>query len=455
MLEIVFWVGLSVITMSYMTVWYFMALYTRRYDVVDTAWGLGFILVAWVSLALRANFGAVQVVSALLVSLWGLRLSSHIANRNWHKAADDHRYRELRAKWGGAEKRKAYTNIFLLQGVLMLVVSLPMVAIALTSSPAPTWGVYIGWAVWLSGIIIESMADYQLAHFLRQRPPASHQIMERGLWRFSRHPNYFGEVLAWWGAALVALSLGHWWGVLGAATITVLITKISGIPPLEKHYRGNKAYAAYAARTSVFVPLHPKKLAATKQAIIYVPGLGDHRSHGQRKVVELWRFWPVDHTEVVLMQWNQDEAFELKLSRLIARIDALNTQGYRVSLVGVSAGASAAVHAYAARPDTVHRVVCICGKLQRPETISPHTYRANPAFRESMYLLPASLEQLDNQQRRQILSIRPLADESVPPADTVIPGARTKTIPAFSHVISIAVAITLYSGMVVRFTRKS
>lgn len=192
-----------------------------------------------------------------------------------------------------------------------------------------------------------------------------------------------------------------------------------------------------------------------KQAIIYIPGLGDHHSRGQSRIVGLWRLWGVGRSEVIPMLWNRSETFELKLSRLLAQIDTLSAQGYRVSLVGVSAGASAVIHAYAERPNIVHRVVCVCGKLQHPETVSDSTYQANPAFKESMQLLPASLGRLDSPKRRQILSIRPLADESVPPADTIIPGAQAKTIPAISHTISIAVAITLYSGTIVRFTQKS
>lgn len=255
----IFWVGLGVITLSYMTLWYFVALYTKRYDVVDSAWGLGFVLIAWASLALRANFATVQVISAALVSLWGFRLFGHIANRNWRKKEDDHRYEALRAKWGSNEKRKAYTNVFLLQGVLLLVVSLPMIAIAFAEGTAANAGVYIGWLIWLAGIGIEALSDYQLAGFIKHRPKGSHAIMDTGLWRYSRHPNYFGEVTTWWGAAIVALSLGEWWGIVGAVVITLLITKISGIPPLEKHYDGNKAYEAYRRRTSVLVPLPRQK----------------------------------------------------------------------------------------------------------------------------------------------------------------------------------------------------
>ena len=254
---LVFCISLSVVILTYMTAWYGVALYTHRYDVVDSAWGIGFVLVAWVSLGLRANFGLLQLVSALFVSIWGFRLFAHIANRNWRKHEDDHRYQALRDAWGAAEKRKAYTNVFLLQGLLFAVISTPMVAIAF-SHRHPNAVSYIGWIIWLFGIAFEATADRQLATFLAHRPAGSHQIMNRGLWRYSRHPNYFGEVTTWWGAAVVACSAGGWWGIVGAVVITVLITKVSGIPPLEKHYAGNTAYAAYSRSTSVLFPLPPK-----------------------------------------------------------------------------------------------------------------------------------------------------------------------------------------------------
>lgn len=254
---LIFWTALLVLAVCYMTFWYGLALVTKRYDVVDSAWGLGFILIAWISLTLRANFGSLQVVSAGLVSLWGLRLFAHIANRNWRKNEDDHRYRELRVKWGASEQQKMYTNVFLLQGLLVVLVSTPMIALAFLHH-TPNILSYVGWAVWLFGIGFEAVADRQLATFLAHRPKNSHGIMSHGLWHYSRHPNYFGEVTAWWGAAIVAISVGGWWGTIGALTITLLITKISGIPPLEKHYAGDKNYEGYRKRTSVLIPLRPK-----------------------------------------------------------------------------------------------------------------------------------------------------------------------------------------------------
>jgi steroid 5-alpha reductase family enzyme len=257
MTGLTFWISLSLVVLLYMSLWYAVAIYTSRYDVVDSAWGIGFVVIAWVSIVLSKNYHPLTFISAGLVTIWGLRLFIHIANRNWRKHEDDHRYVTMRAKWGSAEKRKAYTNVFLLQGILLILVSTPMIAIA-RSSHTITLGVLIGWIVWLAGILFEGISDRQLASFLHRRESGSHELMCTGLWRYSRHPNYFGEVATWWGAGIVAISIGSWWGILGTAVITVLITKVSGIPPLEKHYAGNKDYQAYAKKTSVLIPLPPK-----------------------------------------------------------------------------------------------------------------------------------------------------------------------------------------------------
>jgi steroid 5-alpha reductase family enzyme len=255
---LVFWIALLGIVAIYMTAWYALALSTKRYDVVDSAWALGFILVAWVSLALRSNFGSLQVISALIVSVWGVRLFGHLAQRNWHRSTDDARYATLRTRWGTAANRKAYTNIFLLQGLLIVAISTPMITIAF-SRTQPNAVSYAGWAIWLLGIAFETIADRQLADFIRNRKANSHAILDKGLWRYSRHPNYFGEIVAWLGAAVVACGAREWWGMIGPVVITLLILKVSGIPLLERRHAHDKHYQAYQRKTSIFFPLPPRK----------------------------------------------------------------------------------------------------------------------------------------------------------------------------------------------------
>ena len=240
----------------YMTAWFGRALMLGRRDIVDSAWGLGFIVVAGSAFALRNNDSVWALLSLLLVTIWGVRLFLHITSRNWKKK-EDYRYAAMGELGSFKIWLKSYTNVFLLQGVLMILISLPVIAVMHTTNDPLTVLTVLGIGVWLAGIVFEAVGDYQLRQFIRIKK--KNEVMQSGLWRYSRHPNYFGEVAAWWGAAIVAVSFGQWWGVVGALLITVLITKISGIPHLEKRYADNAAFKKYAKKTSIFIPLPPKK----------------------------------------------------------------------------------------------------------------------------------------------------------------------------------------------------
>ncbi|MFA5004356.1 MAG: hypothetical protein WC498_03730 [Candidatus Saccharimonadales bacterium] len=190
-----------------------------------------------------------------------------------------------------------------------------------------------------------------------------------------------------------------------------------------------------------------------KHAVIYVPGLGDGRVGGRRALIATWRIYgvrPVVHQ----MNWADKQPFAVKLQSLLQHIDTLANNGYRVSLVGESAGASAAMAAYAARQDVVHRVVCICGKLRNPQTVHPNTYLRNPAFAESMAALPAALVGLGSEKLARVRSIHPLSDPTVPIGDTVIAGAESKTIPTIGHSNGIFLGDTLFSFLVVPFLKR-
>lgn len=244
----------SLVVLIYMTLWFVLALILKRRDIIDSAWGLGFIAVAITAFLQRNNESAVAAVALALVSLWGLRLFLHITSRNWKKK-EDYRYAQLGELKSAKFWLKTYTNVFLLQGVLMIAISLPVIAVMYSQNEPQYLVASIGAVIWLYGIIFESVGDFQLRQFIKAGKKG---VMNTGLWRFTRHPNYFGEITAWWGAAIVALSVDQWWGILGAFVITALITKISGIPLLEKRYENDKAYQAYAAKTSKLIPLPPK-----------------------------------------------------------------------------------------------------------------------------------------------------------------------------------------------------
>ena len=190
-----------------------------------------------------------------------------------------------------------------------------------------------------------------------------------------------------------------------------------------------------------------------KLHIIYVPGLGDFRIKSQKLALSTWQVYGVT-TEVCQMKWSDGQSFQPKLERILSRIDAAVAAGKPVAIVGTSAGASAALNAYALRKGQLKGVALICGKVLRPETISDYTYRANPAFRESMQRLDVSLPVLNDDDRARILSIHPFADQSVPVADTKLPGCREALVPTFGHAASIAATITIFSYKAVHFLRR-
>jgi len=243
---------LGIATLAYMTIWFVIARLSNRADIVDTAWGLGFVYVIWLAWRLWGSEGGVPLLIVLFVTAWGLRLAWHIFRRTIKKS-EDHRYAAYRKKWQDLFWLHTYTRIFLVQALLLLVICSSAIAGIISDQPAFTPLLVLGFLVWAVGIICEAVADYQLGQFVKTKKKG--EIMQAGLWRYSRHPNYFGEVASWWGAALVGLSLGQWWAVIGAAVITLLITKISGIPLLEKHYANNKAFQKYKKHTSVLIPL--------------------------------------------------------------------------------------------------------------------------------------------------------------------------------------------------------
>lgn len=186
--------------------------------------------------------------------------------------------------------------------------------------------------------------------------------------------------------------------------------------------------------------------------VIYVPGLGDHKTQGQQLVPRFWSVFGVKG-HYVPMHWSDKRPFGPKLQRLLDKIDDLAADGSRVSLVGTSAGASVVLLALATRPDRVAGVVCICGKINHPETIGRDRYIENPAFETSMNELQKMLPTIVAQYASRVMSIHPIYDGTVPVQDTVLPGAREKTIFAFGHAASILTALVCKSGTIIRFLK--
>ena len=253
-------ITITLTVLIYMIIWFLLAVMLKRRDVVDSAWGLGFIVVTWMAYSLRNNDNNLALLTAIFVTIWGMRLFLHITSRNWKKK-EDYRYAALGELNNVQFWLKTFLTVFVLQGVLMVAISLPVIAIMHTVEQPIVWLAILGFTFWAEGIITEGIADYQLRAFISRGQKG---IMQSGLWHYSRHPNYFGEITSWWGAALVAIAFGQWWGIIGAVIITVLITRISGIPLLEKRYANDKDYQKYAKDTPILIPNYAKDLKAPR-----------------------------------------------------------------------------------------------------------------------------------------------------------------------------------------------
>jgi len=246
------------IIFAYMTIWFFIAIAKKRNDVADIAWGPGFIVVALISLIIAGNISHRALIVSSLVLIWGVRLAVHIGNRHLGKP-EDARYAKWRKEWGKTFLIRSFLQVFMLQGILLIIVAIPIIMI-IVSPPSPiTILDILGIVIWLLGFSFETVSDRQLVRFLK-RSSGSGEIMTTGLWRYSRHPNYFGEVTLWWGIYFIALSVPNGWlSICGPLMITFLILKVSGIPMLEEAFRDNPDFQQYKQRTSAFIPLPPRK----------------------------------------------------------------------------------------------------------------------------------------------------------------------------------------------------
>ena len=248
----------AITILIFMTAVFVLAQLLKNNGIVDIAWGLGFIVVTAALFTREPGLYPAKALVTALVLVWGLRLATHISSRNWGKP-EDFRYAKMRQDWGRAVVVKSFFFIFMLQGLLMLIVSLPITVIF--SSPARPLGALevIGAVVFAAGFVFEVVGDRQLAAHIRN-PANKGRLMTRGLWSTTRHPNYFGEATLWWGIGLIALpSANGRIALLGPLTITLLLVFVSGVPLLERKYAGRPDWEAYKARTSMFVPWFPKK----------------------------------------------------------------------------------------------------------------------------------------------------------------------------------------------------
>ena len=250
--------SILLIVFCYATAWFVVSLIKKRNDVADIAWGIGYIILSTYVLVMKGPSPRAMLIYILIV-LWGLRLATHIAYRNKGKT-EDFRYKKWREEWGKSFYIRSFLQIYLLQGIVMLFIWSP-VFIVFNNPQKDLWLLdFIGVAAWCVGFFFEAVGDFQLLKFIKD--PKNHdKVMDRGVWRFTRHPNYFGEMTMWWGIFLIAISSGNGiFAIISPLTITYLLLCVSGIPMLESKYKGNAAYEAYQKKTSAFIPLPPKNI---------------------------------------------------------------------------------------------------------------------------------------------------------------------------------------------------
>ena len=226
-------------------------------SIVDISWGLGFATVATVLWIADDAKSSLDTLLWLMTLLWGLRLCLYLARRNLGHG-EDYRYVAMRKRWGPAFPLISFLTVYTLQGTLMWVVSLP---VQLSHRAEGSIGVLavIGAVLWAVGLYFEVVGDIQLSRF-KADPANQGKVLDTGLWRYTRHPNYFGDACVWWGIAIVACSVSVGvWGLIGAAVMNVLLLKVSGVALLERSLvRRKPEYQAYIDRTSAFIPRPPK-----------------------------------------------------------------------------------------------------------------------------------------------------------------------------------------------------
>lgn len=249
---------LALVTFIYMNFWFVISLIKKRNDVADIGWGLGFVLLAWTSLFLSGSFNLRGFIVSILVSVWGIRLAWHIYTRNKGNA-EDYRYLAWREAWKDWFYIRSYFQVYILQGIFMIVIATPVIVINReTGSPINLLDL-IGISVWIFGFVFEAVGDAQLAKHIHN-PKNKGKLIQTGLWKYTRHPNYFGEVTLWWGIWIIALSIAHGWiSIIGPITITFLILKVSGIPMLEEKMQKKPEFEEYKRKTSSFIPWFRKQ----------------------------------------------------------------------------------------------------------------------------------------------------------------------------------------------------
>lgn len=256
---IIFFTNLAII-MGFMTLVWVLSVIMKNASIVDIFWGLGFIFISLINFIRTDGFITRNILILILVGIWGLRLAVYIFIRNKGKG-EDPRYQNFRKKYGKNYWIISLFQVFYLQSVLLWIVSTPIQIGQASYTPAYLiWSDFIGIGIWLIGFLFETIGDIQLAIF-KSKDENKGKVFDKGLWKYTRHPNYFGESLIWWGIFFIAVSTPYGiYSIISPILITFLLLRVSGVTMLEKGIKKTKPeYEDYIKKTSSFFPWFPKK----------------------------------------------------------------------------------------------------------------------------------------------------------------------------------------------------
>lgn len=243
---------ISIVIFLFMLILFLVSLIMNDNSVADIGWGIGFIVVSFASLFQGGVLDLARIVMNILILLWGVRLSAHIYLRNRGKG-EDFRYNIWRQKWKFFILR-SFFQVFMLQGLIMLMISAPVWYVNFSEPAGLSFFAILGFIIFLAGFYFELKSDHELVIFMKD-PSNRGKIITTGLWSLTRHPNYFGETLIWWGIGLFALGYPYGWMTLaGPALLTFLLRCVSGVPMMEKYLQSRPGWDAYAKSTPVFFP---------------------------------------------------------------------------------------------------------------------------------------------------------------------------------------------------------
>lgn len=249
-----------VVALGMMTVVWALSLIMRDASIIDVFWGLGFAVLGWLYYVLGESSTQRSLIVPALVTLWGGRLSLYILWRNWGKG-EDYRYREMRQRNPKTFPWRSLFTVFWLQAILLWAISVPLLQIQRGSLPAGlTWLDLVAMLLFLIGFVFEAGGDWQMARF-KSDPGNAGKVLDRGFWRYTRHPNYFGDAMVWWGFFFFALATpGSLWTIFSPLLMTVLLMRVSGVTLLEKRLKEVKpGYQDYVRSTNAFFPWFPRR----------------------------------------------------------------------------------------------------------------------------------------------------------------------------------------------------